>query len=485
MALSDAIFKIIPYKRKPKAGGQSLTSTYNPSSTQTALSAPTYRDHIEDIFNDRISLDSQDLLKKLFKGDPDVSATLGAFLTLADTKYKFYVYDSEGAFDREGQKLLFKVFKAMEFSRDYGQGFVFTPSIQSIAEQCRYMLLLRGAISAELIFDKFLLPVDIRQIDMKDIDWYEQKPGVYKPKQSSTTSNTTIDLDIPNFFVKYYRQNPTEIYPTSPFVASINTIAARQQVINDLYRIMQKTGYPRLDVEVIEEVLIKNAPANVRADVKLLSAWKADRMREIATSVSTMRPDAAYVHTDSVKPTILNEGGPRNAMDVTAIIDVLNAQNQAALKTMATIIGRGSAGVNTASVEARVFSMSADSLNVPIADLLSDMFTFALRLQGFEGYVEFEFDKVELRPQTELEPQLVLKQSRLLKDLSLGIISDEQYSIEMYGTLPREGAPILSGTGFFDAKSVGQTQEVSPNSDPLGRSTAPEGSSQARSKGVK
>lgn len=485
MALSDAIFKIIPYKKKPKDGGQSLTSTYNPSSTQTALSAPNYRDHIEDIFTDRIALDSQDLLKKLFKGDPDVSATVGAFLTLADTNYRFYVYNSEGVFDRDGQKVLSKTLNAMEYSRDYGRGFVFTPSLQSIAEQCRYMMLLRGGISAELIFDKFLLPVDIRQIDMKDIDWYEQKPGVYKPKQVSAASNITIDLDIPNFFVKYYRQNPTEIYPTSPFVSSINTIAARQQVINDLYRIMQKTGYPRLDVEVVEEVLIKNAPANIKSDGKLLIQWKADRMREIASSVSTMRPDAAYVHTDSVKPSILNEGGPKNALDVTAIIDVLNAQNQAALKTMATIIGRGSAGVNTASVEARVFSMSADSINTPIADLFSDMFTFALRLQGFEGYVVFSFDKAELRPQTELEPQLVLKQSRLLKDLSLGIISDEQYSIEMYGALPRDGAPILTGTGFFDAKSTGQAQDVSPNSDPLGRSVSPEGSKQARSNGVK
>ena len=136
-------------------------------------------------------------------------------------------------------------------------------------------------------------------------------------------------------------------------------------------------------------------------------------------------------------------------MDVESIIKVLNSQNQAALKTVATIIGRGESGVNTASVEARVFSMSADSLNGPIADMFSDMMTLAMRLTGYEGFVTCVFDKAELRPETELEPQYLMRQSRLQNDLSLGLITDDEYHMEMYGRTRPVSAPLLQGTGFF------------------------------------
>jgi hypothetical protein len=151
---------------------------------------------------------------------------------------------------------------------------------------------------------------------------------------------------------------------------------------------------------------------------------------------------------------------------------------------MGTVIGRGESGVNTASVEARIFSLAAESLNDPIADLFSDAFTLALRMTGYTGYVDCVFDKVELRPLTELEPQLVMKQSRLLQDLSLGLITDDEYHMEMHSRIRPDSSPEISGTGFMSAGTAG-TDSPSPNSDPLGRSASPAGGESARSNTVK
>lgn len=250
---------------------------------------------------------------------------------------------------------------------------------------------------------------------------------------------------------------------------------------------MQKTGYPRVEIVVIEEILRKNAPADIRQNDTLMAQWVNSKMVEIGNGISNMRPDSAFVHSDSVEAKIMNDKGPGSALDVTAIMDVLNAQNQAALKTMATVIGRGDAGVNTASVEARIFSMTADSLNGPIADLFSDMFSLILQLTGYQGYVECHFEKVELRPDTELEPQLTMKQARLLQDLSYGLITDDYYHIEMYGVPAADGTPELSGTGFLNpvAPAGVDATKVSPNSDPLGRSIASPDKNAAKSNSVK
>jgi len=475
---------IVLPRRRANPKGASATNTFNPQQVDQVLSAQDYRAHLVDLFVDRASQDSRELMTDLFKYDSDISATVNAYLTIANTTPTFTVYNMEDELDRDGLKLLDQVIRAMTQRQDYSTGFKLTPNLEQISESLRYMILLRGGFGAELVFDKFLVPASLRHIDVATIEWYERTPGDYKPEQETENSSDPVLLDLPNIFFKFYRQNPTEIYAESPFVASINTVAARQQVINDLYRIMQKTGYPRMELVVVEEVLRKNAPANLSDNE--LKVWMNTRLTELAQGVANLRPDAAYVHFDAVEAKILNEGGPAKSLNATDIIEVLNGQNQAALKTMATVIGRGESGINTASVEARVFSMSADSINVPVASLYEDMFTLALRLQGFDGYVKCKFAPAELRPDLELEPQRIMKQTRGLKDLSLGLITDDEYHMMMYGRPRPDASPELSGTNFETAQASVDAEGISPNSDPLGRSVASEGSTkQARSNEVK
>jgi hypothetical protein len=296
---------------------------------------------------------------------------------------------------------------------------------------------------------------------------------------------TFVNLDIPTFFVSYHRRDVTQIYPESDFVSVINTAAARQQVIDDLYRIMQVTGYPRIALQVVEDVLSKNAPINVRDDANALQTWMRARLAEVASSFAGIRPDMPFAHFDSVKPSIINEKNPGAAVNISNVIDVLNAQNQAALKTMATVIGRGSGATGVASVEARIACMNADQLNKPLKQLLDQIFTFLIHCHGVQGYVVTCFDPSELRPATELEPQLALRAARLLKDLSLGLITDEQYSLAMYGRLPNEGAPKLSGTNFPPTGGpVVNTDNVSPNEGTLDRSLVPQGGKMAKSDSV-
>ncbi|TPJ51680.1 MULTISPECIES: hypothetical protein [unclassified Mesorhizobium] len=480
MAAFDFLSAIIPAKKKAKVGGTASTPTYNPQQVDRVLTVPQYRDHLTDLFTTRQSDDSRTLLQSLFKFDPDVSAALNAYLTMANTDWIVLARDLEQNIDRDATKSLMLAIEKIGRPTDYTLGFQLKKSMRSIAEELRYMCLLRGGIAAELIVDKQLLPDRIRNVDLSTVQWYEKKPGEYKPIQKISGSNDEINLDIPTFFVSHYRKDPTSIYGHSTFVSSINTIAARQQVINDLYRIMRLTGFPRMQVEVVEEVLTKNAPENIKSDDVKLREWKANRLGEIRAVIEGLRSDQPLIHFDSVQPSIMNDAKPGAGVDITAVIETLNAQNQAALKTMATVIGRGASGVNTGSVEARIAAMNADELNEPVAELLQNAFSFILHQQGFQGFVEVLFRKAELRPDTELEPQLTLKASRLRQDLSDGLITDDEYHLWMYGRLRPDSAPEMAGTGFMTPVKT-KAEEVSPNSDPLGRSLSPEGSKAARS----
>lgn len=453
-----ALALVLP-KKTPNPKGTVQTNTFNPNAPDQVLATPAYREHLTDIFSSRQSLDSRALLQQLFSQDPDVSAAVNAYLTAANVPMWYIVKDSNGVINRPGSKALEQLILSLSYRFDYTlpSAFKLQKSMRTICEQLRYMVLLRGAIGTELVLNKQGMPEELRNVDMATVQWKEKASNVFipiqKPKQAAAGKDE-ISLDIPTFMVAFYHQDPTTIYSYSPFVSAINTIASRQQIVNDLYRIMQMTGYPRIDVKVLEEVLRKNAPADAQSDPNLMKTWINTRLGELRTALSNLRPDQALIHMDSVEVSMVNDKTSAVTLDVEPIITVLNAQNQAALKIMASTIGRGESGVNTASVEARIFSLNAEEINGPVADILSQAFTLALRLQGIDAVVEIGFDHIELRPDTELESMKQIKQNRMMELLSYGLIGDDDFHIEMFNRIRPDAIPELSGTLFYDAPKI-------------------------------
>jgi len=461
---------LLPTRTKPK--GSAETATYDSQANTETLSTPNYQEHLTDLLSTRVTSTSQELIAQLVKSDPDASSALHAYLTVANVNPTITVVDPDGVIDRDGYKIVNEIIEYMTVRRDYSKGFQSRKSLRTVAEQLRYMALVRGGVAVEAVFDELLLPRELRVIDLATIEWQEKEPGQMIPWQNNSNGDS-IKLDLPTIFVEWYRKSPLDAYGTSAFIAAINTMAARQQVINDLYRIMQLTGMPRISIKVLEEVVTKNAPAETRANPAKLKAYLNTALTTIRGQFSAIRPDQPVVHWDSAEISMLNEKSPGLGVDISPVINVLNAQNQAGLRTMATVLGRGEAGVNTATVEAQLFAMNAGSVNEPIGDLLSAAFTMALRLQGSESRVIVRFPEVELRSDLELEPNKTLRAQRLRTDLSDGLITDDEYHLQVHGRLRPDSVAELSGSKFMLDKGMGvDAGQISPNSDPLGRSVS-------------
>lgn len=478
MASISKMFEFILPTKKAKAGGQSYTETYR-SGNEAVLSAPDYTEFREDLFNSRQSSNSKELLQNLFIQDPDCSAAVNAFLTASDTEVMAYAVDANGEVSQDGTKTLQYIIDRITSRNDYTLNYQMKFSLTSIREELKYMMLLRGAVGIELVFDKLLQPSAIRNVDMSSVQWKEKKAGEFKPVQKTDESGEEIDLDIPTFFTAFFRRDPTSVYTYSFFVSAINAIAARQQVVNDLYRIMNIAGFPRIDIKVLEDIIKNNAPANIINDPRQYRQYVQSIVQSTANKFSQVKPQQPMAHTDSIEIKMLNDKNPGSSLQVAEVIDTLNSQNQAAMKVVSSVLGRGSAGVNTASVEAKVFADNAAELNKPIDYVLEEALTLALRMLGFDGRAVVKSEAVELRPRLELENQMTMKQARLLEQLSLGIIDDLTFYMEMWHKVPTGQISSLSGTNFQSTKI--NTSDTSSNTDPLGRSLTPEGGDMAKS----
>lgn len=456
-------------KGKGVKGGKGLTPTFNPR--QDLLTAPAYRDHLNDLFSTRIASDSRTLIASLANADPDLSGAITAFLSVAGSSDPvIYAYDGQDNIDPTGIAQAQQLWALMTTTNDYTIGYSAKKTPDALVSDMRYMVLLRGMVAGELVLDKTYVPSELRMVDPATLVWHQKTNGVYTPVQKPSTANVEIDLNIPTFFTESFHQSPLDIYTYSPFVSAINTIASRTQVIQELYRIMKIVGYPRVDIQVLDDVLVQSAPPSIRTDPLKIRAFVQTELDRVRASIANLQSGDAFVHSKAVEAKVINDKNPAAGLQIESIIGVLQAQNLAALKVMPSVVGRGDNG-QVASTEARLFALNADALNRTIGSFLSKALTLGARLSGYQGRVEVIFPPVELRPLMELEPQLTMKSSRLKQDLSLGLITDIEYSIAMYGRPPLPDAPVLSGTNFLDQQSVSMnTDSVTPNADPLGKS---------------
>lgn len=474
-SILNGLGAILLPKGKGVKGGKGATPGYIRG--QPTMSAPTYRDHLTDVYSTRTANDSRELIATLANMDPDVSAAINAFLSVAGSVDPMVTaYNEADEIDTDGIAMGQQLLAVLTTTNDYTLGYSDKPSVDSLCADHRYMMLLRGGSACELVLDKTYVPSELRTVDPATLTWNQTAPGVYKPVQTPTGSNEEIDLNIPTFFTSNFHQSPLGKYTYSPFVSAINTIASRTLVINELYRIMKIVGYPRVDVAVLEDVLMKSAPAAFRNQPDKIRGYVQAELNSIRDTIANLGSGDAFVHSNAIDAKIINDKNPSAGIQIQGVIDVLNAQNQAALKVMPAVVGKANNG-QVASTEARLFALNADALNRAVASLFTKAFTLAARLAGFAGRIEVNFPPVELRPRMELEPQLTMKASRLAQDLSRGLISDIEYSMEMYGRPPLPGAPVLSGTNFADPVPAAgvDASGVSANSDPLGRSLSGEG----------
>ncbi len=407
----------------------------------------------------RSSGDTQTVLKNLQKYDADSSNAIWSVLRFADTEIDIYFVNEKGEYDADKTKQFIAVLDATWLST------VGAPDPRELSVQIMMQLFMFGGLGLEVILDEFKLPTRYIPVAAKEIKW-RKKNGVFIPFQEA--AGTEINLDIPTFFYGNLDLHPDQAQSESPLLAAIQAVTFKQTVITDIQRVIRRAGYPRHKVTILEDVLIKNAPADIRMDPEKLEKWVVKQKNDISTGLAQLNPEDAIVIFDSIEVDYLSTQGSMT-VDFRPIVDVLDSQLTSSLKVLPSILGKASSGSqNIASVETMVFINTPTFLQQRADKLMSQAYTLSARLMGLKGSIKVRHRSINLRPDLELEPQRLAKQNRILQLQSFGHITDSEAAQELgIDHLPEND---LSGTLFLDGGPEVDTENISPNEDPLGRS---------------
>jgi hypothetical protein len=302
--------------------------------------------------------------------------------------------------------------------------------------------------------DKSRLPTALTLFSMKSVEFKDDDQSIPKGvKPVQVIAGVDIDIDFPTVIIVQLDQSLLTPYSASFFESAIQPVLADAEFMQDLRRTLKRAIHPRFIATIIEERVKKMAPPEIYNEPEKLAEFYNGIIAEVEATVNGANPEDAFVGFDNVEYGFAQGGHTDVSSTLKAVQEVLNSKLATGAKTMPVVLGHTDAS-NASSTQSLLYLKNADMIRRKLNEFYSRALTVAVRLFGDDVYVEFKYASLDLRPDAELEAFKAMKQSRILEQLSLGMISDEEACIQLTGNLPREGYVPLAGTGFHKSGAV-------------------------------
>ena len=426
------------------------------------------RDTEQSFLNESIktlrSVDPVLAIRALSRFNGVFSTAVHSYVQLAMSGYTLTGYTAgTQEFDKDFTSAAKSMAISVDTLYDYTIGYADKQGMNSTLETMLKEVVQTGSCAAELVLNRFRLPDRIIPLPTTSLDWVSKTDGTKFPEQTPQGGGEAISLDLPTIFYAATHQQSDSIFSRSPMEAALNTIFVFWEFVEDIYRILRKSGHSRMIVTILQEEAIASAPAEAVNDEAKLAAHLNSVREQIETLIAGLEPDEALVTFDSVKVETLSAKGEKS--DYKDLLDAFSGMLATSLKSMPSTLGlRISGSQSLSNTESLIFLKMVTSIQAPVEVIMSRAFTLATRLMtGSDGYVTFKFNPVDLRPESELSAHRSVKQQNVLSQLSLGFLSDDEAG-HLLNTGPRPaGAPPLSGTFFMDANDPTKPNDLDGN----------------------
>lgn len=408
---------------------------------------------------------TQQVMRNLARANPDLSAAVSAYMRVGiPEKYIALARNPDGSVNDDATRLAWEILQRFDKLPAYDAGFSTVASIRSTAEALAKEGILYGGMAMELVLDKGRLPYTFAPFTVTNVKFYQDTQGAavgLKPVQD--VGGVLIDIDKPTCFMVWLDPSLVDPYPQGPLEAAIQPVLMSSTFLSDLRRVMARHVYPRYDVTVDDEKLKAAIPSEILNDPEKLPAWMNTTLGEIENTINSLGVEEALIHFDFITVGFIKDAdGAGDSAKFSTIKDIIDANLAKGAKVMPAVLGNGSGSQNVASTETLLFSLSANSMvRLKLQELFSRALTLAVRLFGQDVTVEFEFDEIELRPETELEAFKTMRFDRLTKLWALGVIGDMEFCMRTnYSPTPPQ---FTTGSGTLTVKDILSVKSADPN----------------------
>lgn len=391
------------------------------------------------------------------KYSPEISSAVSLALRMSITdSYTLVGRNLDGQIDRNATLLAHELLRRLTFMGAADGSFGAQQALNSLSETLLLDLIHTGALSLEVALDKARVPASINPIAVKTLVFFEEDNAF---RVAQRIGGVDIDLDIPTFIYVAMDQVVTEAYPTSMLTAVIQAVLVDLDFNNDIRRVLKRAVLPRMNSIIDSEKFRKMTPPEIAADPEKYIDYQNAAIAAVQGVINGLAPEDALVNFDYVEHKYV-DGGPDAGELIEKVQSVLNAKLVAGSRALPVTLGFAKTS-GASSAESLLFLKHCEGLQKKLNEAISRALTVAIRVLGVDCYVEFKYSEPNIKPQEELEAFKAMRQSRLLEQLSLGLLTDDEAAVLLTGHLPPPGMKPLSGTMF----AVGKPAAGNPTSN--------------------
>jgi hypothetical protein len=396
----------------------------------------------------RQGADSPSIIRNLTRVSPELSAAVAANIRVGiPENYIAIARNPDGSFNRDGTQLALQFLRQMDTMPDYFNGFSHVSSLRSTAEALAKEIQIQGAMMLELVLDQNRLPFQFVPVPTQQVFFFPDADLKHNTPYQRI-GGELISLGLPTIFYVSLDQDILDAYAHSPLESAIQPVLGSTTFLSDLRRLCSRHVYKQVDVIIDEEKLKQRIPLSIQHDQDAVAIYLNAVIAEISNAMNNKSVEEALVHYDFFKLQYVEGDTSDTPGTFDTVRTILDTKIATASRTPPSILGMGSTTQNVSSTETLMFMINANGMvRLKLQEIFSKALTLAIRLFGLDVTVEFKYDDIELRPQSELEAYTTMKQSRLLSQLSFGFITDDEYCLYTTGQLAPPGLK-LSGTGF-------------------------------------
>ncbi|HUW12407.1 MAG TPA: hypothetical protein VM537_21960, partial [Anaerolineae bacterium] len=364
-------------------------------------------------------------LKHMRDYNPDAALAVWNFLLLCNQGAKVEVYaaklgsEGERQKDVQGQQIIDELLE--DAGHEYGAGLLPLANVGVLT------LITQGAAAMELELSENLREVlDVCPVDPRLID-FAKDDGKYVPVINRPGKPERLNT---NQF-RYMPLHPDVGDPRgrSPLVPALETAFFQTEVMRDLKAVVHNQGYPRIEVTVLEEIILENVPAHLKAPgaEEALKTWLDNYLADLQTTFNGLHPDDAFIHWDWTKPGYVSGNWSAGSVDAKKLMEVIDTQMVAALKQLPILLGRNEGSTTThATVQWQIYAAGIEALREHVGQLLSWTLSVALQVYGRQAKAEVSFEALRKADRkAEAEAEATETRTRILQVQAGWIDNDE------------------------------------------------------------
>jgi hypothetical protein len=414
----------------------------------------------ESIKSIRDRSDVTEVIKLLLREEGMFSSAGNSMVSIgANSGFRIAGFDSAGVMDIDVMALGYLLMDRLDTIHDYSTGYNDKPASNSLINMLLLDTVTSGGCGVEVVLRDDFTPDRLVPVAYSSIEWQADGKGGRYPTQE----NGDIVLNLPTVFIAEHGRQPSEPYSASPLRPGLNNTMYFTEFLEDTRRAVNRTGHSRMTTTINAEKLAASAPQSIRNDDEKMQKYMKDQYDSVQAAIEALEPEDAVIAFDSVEFKVHDTGGTKS--DYSPMLNVLGNLQGASLKTPASVTGlRANGGQGLSNSETLVYLKTVESMRIAAAEVLSRALTLSVRLLGIDGFIKFDFQPINLRPQDELEAYKGTKQKRIFEGLSYGFINDAQACWEL-GVRPQGLQESLAGSRFYtNEKTHGGEAERSSSS---------------------